>query len=33
MSPQDLAEVRGWFVERLLKLKKVFGPKLTEALR
>jgi len=33
MSPQDLAEVRSWFVDRLLKLKKVFGPKLAEMLR
>jgi hypothetical protein len=33
MNPQDLTEVRNWFVDRLLKLKKAFGPKLTEALR
>ncbi len=33
MSPQELAEVRIWFVDRLLKLKKVFGPKLAETLR
>ena len=33
MSPQELAEIRGWLVDRLLKLKRVFGPKLADVLR
>lgn len=32
MSPQELTEVLSWFVDRLLKLKSVFSPKLAEAL-
>jgi hypothetical protein len=30
VAPEELEEIQDWMVERLLKFKKVFGPRLAE---